>query len=151
MHHLSFLFHHLLTTSLASFSSGAAFDQYNKSRLQFVQTVADLASRPQNMEHLHDNNVMSLLHPLLMDAVPAVQQTAALALGKLASFSQQLAQTLVSSNILPQLISQVPVQNVSQKRMAAVRVGEGTGIYVRGRLWDNDNGIMIMGLSTVGD
>ena len=75
--------------------------------------MADLASRPQNMEHLHDNNVMSLLHPLLMDVVPAVQQTAALALGKLASFSQQLAQTLVSSNILPQLISQVPVQNVS--------------------------------------
>ncbi|XP_043214239.1 sperm-associated antigen 6-like [Amphibalanus amphitrite] len=95
-----------------------AFDQYNKSRLQFVQTVADLASRPQNMEHLHDNNVMSLLHPLLMDVVPAVQQTAALALGKLASFSQQLAQTLVTSNILPQLISQVPVQNRFYKKSA---------------------------------
>lgn len=30
----------------------AVFEQYQKSRMQFVQTVADLASRPQNIEIL---------------------------------------------------------------------------------------------------
>jgi hypothetical protein len=29
------------------------FDQYQKARVQFVQTVAELATRPQNIEALH--------------------------------------------------------------------------------------------------
>lgn len=32
----------------------AVFEQYQKSRMQFVQTVADLASRPQNIEILQN-------------------------------------------------------------------------------------------------
>lgn len=32
----------------------AVFEQYQKSRMQFVQTVADLAARPQNIEILQN-------------------------------------------------------------------------------------------------
>lgn len=32
----------------------AVFEQYQKARTQFVQTVADLASRPQNTETLQN-------------------------------------------------------------------------------------------------
>uniref|UniRef100_A0A3B4ZZZ9 Sperm associated antigen 6 n=1 Tax=Stegastes partitus TaxID=144197 RepID=A0A3B4ZZZ9_9TELE len=72
------------------------FEQYQKSRMQFVQTVADLAARPQNIEILRNAGVMSMLRPLLLDVVPSVQQTAALALGRLADHSDDLAATVWS-------------------------------------------------------
>lgn len=118
------------------------FDQYQKSRTQFVQTVAELASRPQNIETLqnagvstikmafktskstfsllmtlrlllHLTGVMQLLRPLLLDVVPSVQQTAALALGRLANYSDDLAESVVKGDILPQLVYSLAEQNVS--------------------------------------
>lgn len=44
---------------------------------------------------------MALLRPLLLDNVPSIQQTAALALGRLASYSDDLAEEIVSYDILP--------------------------------------------------
>ena len=49
-------------------------------------------------------NVMQLLRPLLLDIIPTVQQTAALALGRLANYSDDMAEAVVKSDILPQLI-----------------------------------------------
>jgi hypothetical protein len=43
------------------------FETYQKARLTFVQTVADLSSRPQNVSPLQDAGVMALLRPLLLD------------------------------------------------------------------------------------
>ena len=80
------------------------FVQYQKSRVQFVQTVAELATRPQNIEALQSAGVMSLLRPLLLDNVQSIQQSAALALGRLASYSEDLAEAVVSNEILPQLV-----------------------------------------------
>ena len=45
--------------------------------------------------------VMALLRPLLLDNVPSIQQSAALALGRLANYSDELAEAVVSNEILP--------------------------------------------------
>ncbi len=44
--------------------------------------------------------VMALLRPLLLDNVPSIQQSAALALGRLASYSDELAEAVVNNEIL---------------------------------------------------
>jgi hypothetical protein len=48
-----------------------------------VQTVANLSSRPQNVEACQNADVMSLRRPLLLDNVLSIQQSAALAMGDL--------------------------------------------------------------------
>jgi len=88
------------------------FEQYQKARCQFVQTVAELSSRPQNIEILQNAGVMSLLRPLLLDTVPSIQQTAALALGRLANYNNNLAEAVVKGDILPQLVYSLSEQNV---------------------------------------
>jgi len=88
------------------------FEQYQKSRSQFVQTIAEMASRPQNIELLQNAGVMSLLRPLLLDTVPSIQQTAALALGRLANYNDNLAEAVVKGDILPQLVYSLSEQNV---------------------------------------
>ena len=56
---------------------------------------------------------MALLRPLLLDNVPSIQQSAALALGRLATYSDELAEAIVSNEILPQLVYSLSEQNVS--------------------------------------
>ena len=48
-----------------------------------------------------------------MDNVPSIQQSAALALGRLANYSDELAEAVVSNEILPQLVYSLSEQNVS--------------------------------------
>ncbi|XP_028333100.1 sperm-associated antigen 6 [Gouania willdenowi] len=48
------------------------FEQYQKSRMQFVQTVADLSNRPQNIDFLRNAGVISQLRPLMLDVVPSI-------------------------------------------------------------------------------
>lgn len=102
----------------------APFEAYQKARVTFVQTVAELAQRPQNIEALQSAGkspsltdfapgVMALLRPLLLDNVPSIQQSAALALGRLANYSDELAEAVVSNEILPQLVYSLSEQNVS--------------------------------------
>ena len=43
------------------------FEKYQKDRVTFVQTVAELATRPQNIEPMQSAGVMALLRPLLLD------------------------------------------------------------------------------------
>ncbi|XP_045921695.1 sperm-associated antigen 6 isoform X2 [Micropterus dolomieu] len=95
------------------------FEQYQKSRMQFVQTVADLAARPQNIDILHSAGVMSMLRPLMLDVVPGIQQTAALALGRLADHSDDLAEAVVKEDILPQLVHSLASHNRFYKKAAA--------------------------------
>ena len=45
--------------------------------------------------------------------VPSIQQTAALALGRLANYSEDLAEGIVGNEILPQLVYSLAEQNVS--------------------------------------
>jgi hypothetical protein len=113
------------------------FEEYQKARVKFVQAVAEAATRPQNIEVMNNAGVMQLLRPLLLDnvsnqallyednesgnhsslfrflQVPSIQQTAALALGRLANYSEDLAEGVVGNEILPQLVYSLSEQNVS--------------------------------------
>jgi len=95
------------------------FENYQKARVQFVQSVAELATRPQNIELMTNAGVMQLLRPLLLDNVSSIQQTAALALGRLANYSDDLAEMVVANEILPQLVYSLSEQNRFYKKAAA--------------------------------
>lgn len=56
---------------------------------------------------------MSLLKPLLLDVVPSIQQSVTLAVGRLASYSEDLAQSVADNDIIPQLMYSLPKQNRS--------------------------------------
>lgn len=56
---------------------------------------------------------MALLRPLLLDKVSSIQQSAALALGRLANYSEELAEAVVNNEILPQLVMNLAEQNVT--------------------------------------
>eukprot|EP00039_Didymoeca_costata_P031309 m.34129 g.34129 ORF g.34129 m.34129 type:complete len:526 (-) comp8673_c0_seq1:192-1769(-) len=95
------------------------FETYQKARVAFVQSVADMASRPQNVEALQSAGVLALLRPLLLDSVPTVQHTAALALGRLANTNEELARSVVQSDILPQLVFSLADKNRHYKKAAS--------------------------------
>lgn len=95
------------------------FENYQAARTTFVQTVAELAQRPQNIEALQNADVMALLRPLLLDTVPSIQQSAALALGRLANYSEALAEAVVMNEVLPQLVYSLAEQNRFYKKTAA--------------------------------
>jgi hypothetical protein len=50
------------------------FEEYQKSRVKFVQAVAEAATRPQNIEVMNNAGVMQLLRPLLLDNVKIFRQ-----------------------------------------------------------------------------
>mmetsp|Transcript_56160 Transcript_56160/g.130772 ORF Transcript_56160/g.130772 Transcript_56160/m.130772 type:complete len:509 (+) Transcript_56160:153-1679(+) len=95
------------------------FEEFQKSRVTFVQTVADLATRPQNIDALQNAGVMALLKPMLLDNVASIQQSAALALGRLANHSDELAESVVAHDILPQLVTSLAQPNRFYKKAAA--------------------------------
>jgi HEAT repeat protein len=94
------------------------FEEYQKARITFVQSVAELATRPQNIEALHSAGVMGLLRPLLLDTVASIQQSAALAIGRLANHSEELAESVVQNDIITQLIYSLSNQNRFFKKAA---------------------------------
>ena len=96
------------------------FEEYQKARVKFVQAVAEAATRPQNIEVMSNAGVMQLLRPLLLDNVPSIQQTAALALGRLANYSEDLAEGVVGNEILPQLVYSLSEQNVRHLHHSAL-------------------------------
>jgi len=95
------------------------FEDYQANRTKFVQTVAELSMRPQNIEALQNAGVMMLLRPLLLDTVPSIQQSAALALGRLANYSEALAESVVDYHVLPQLVGSLAEQNRYYKKAAS--------------------------------
>lgn len=95
------------------------FETYQKARHAFAQSVAEMATQPSRIEMLQNAGAMQLLRPLLLDNVPSIQQTAALALGRLANYSDDLAEAVVSNEILPQLVYSLSEQNRFYKKAAA--------------------------------
>ncbi len=88
-------------------------EKYHKERLSFAQTIAELAQRETYISSLQSHNVLPLLRPLLLDNIPAIQQAAALAIGRLANHSEEMAEAIVDSDILPHLICSLKNQNVN--------------------------------------
>ena len=108
---------------------------YAFTQVAFVQAVAEAATRPQNIEVMQNAGVMQLLRPLLLDnvpvrieslwqnvicQVPSIQQSAALALGRLANYSEDLAEAVVGNEILPQLVYSLSEQNVRMQNTMAL-------------------------------
>eukprot|EP00877_Chromochloris_zofingiensis_P010277 jgi/Chrzof1/5502/Cz16g05190.t1 len=94
------------------------FERYQKERVAFVTSVAEMAKNPQNIEALQQAGAMALLRPLLLDNVPSIQQSAAMALGRLADYSDDLAEAVVQNEILPQLVYSLAEQNRFYKKAA---------------------------------
>jgi len=78
--------------------------QYQASRAQFAQSVADLASRPESVESLLQEDILSLLKNLLSDSSPGIQRNAAVAIGKLAGQSPLVAEMIIQQNVLSELL-----------------------------------------------
>ena len=74
------------------------FEEYQKSRIMFVQTVAELATREKHIDSLKSVGVMKLLGPLLSDPVTSIKQSAALAIGRLARHNRELANSVIEDN-----------------------------------------------------
>lgn len=97
------------------------FEEYQKARVMFVQTVAELANRPQNVDSLKKLGVIKLLGPLLSDPVTSIKQSAALAIGRLAKHDDELAKSVVNEDrgkILSQLLESLESNNKFYKKAA---------------------------------
>ena len=82
-----------------------AFEKYQSARREFVNTIAESARKPENIDSLMQLQVLQLLRPLLLDTVSAIQQTAALAIGRLANSRDNYAEQIVSTGILPEVVN----------------------------------------------
>jgi hypothetical protein len=82
----------------------AHFEKYSQARLAFVRAVADCGERPEFLESLLEEDVFTALRPMLHDSVVTVQSTAALALGRIANFSAELAGELVRRGLLVDIV-----------------------------------------------
>ena len=79
------------------------FQIYEQARATFAKSIADLAQRSENIMVLNSAGVMPLLRPLLIDPVQSIQTSAALAIGRLANFSESIAESVVQNDIISQL------------------------------------------------
>ncbi|KAF0984456.1 hypothetical protein FDP41_000355 [Naegleria fowleri] len=97
------------------------FATYKKARTTFANSVAELVKQPRHIEAMiqQETGMLDLLRPLLLDTDPSVQQNAALALGRLANYSPQLAEKIVASEIVPQLVASILKNNKYYQRHAA--------------------------------
>uniref|UniRef100_A0A8C5GC82 Sperm associated antigen 6 n=1 Tax=Gouania willdenowi TaxID=441366 RepID=A0A8C5GC82_GOUWI len=105
-----------------------AFDHYQRSKLHFVQIVADMSIKPRNIKILQEAGVISQLRPLVYEMVPSIQHNVVLALGRLADHNEELAMIVVQEDILPQLVQSIPSQKRSYKK-AAVFVLQAVAKY----------------------
>lgn len=64
------------------------------------------------LRSLEFSGALRLLRPLLLDSIPGIQQTAAVAVGRLAGHSEEAARECVNEEILPHLVASVAEQNV---------------------------------------
>ncbi|KAG9390840.1 hypothetical protein J8273_7099 [Carpediemonas membranifera] len=97
----------------------AHFETFQKARVEFVQGLAELAQSPQNIETIKALGGIPLCRGLLLDNVPSIQQSAALALGRIAEFSPEMAELVVSNDVLPQLVFSLSEQNRFYKKAAS--------------------------------
>ena len=93
------------------------FKEYQKTRITFVQSISELATRHHNIQSLHSAGVMGLLYPLLSDR-PSIQQNSALAIGRLSNFSEELSNSIIQNDIITQLINSLSNQNKFFKKAA---------------------------------
>lgn len=95
------------------------FEVYQKARVDFVKSIAEFALEPNSLEVMRHCDVMPLLRPLLLDNVPSIQISAALALGRLANCSDDMAEAIVEGDVIAQLVGSFEEQGRNFKKAAA--------------------------------
>ncbi|XP_014241581.1 sperm-associated antigen 6-like [Cimex lectularius] len=95
-----------------------AFDQYEKARIHFAQTMADMALRSINVDCMLKCNVLELLQALLSDPSLRVQQNAALAIGRLSNNSPEAAKAAVNVDVLPTMLKGIEKRSKYYKKAA---------------------------------
>lgn len=89
------------------------FDNFVKSRIRFVQKVAEYANRKDYIDKLEALGVLTLLKHLLKDRVESIRQSAALTLGRMAAHKEEMADAIVASNMIPIIVSSMKNSNVN--------------------------------------
>lgn len=84
-----------------------------------MQTISDAASRGTATDTLVASGAVELLRPLLMDPVASIQQTAAVALGRLANTSTELANRIIAGDVVPQLVLMMANRDRFSKKSAS--------------------------------
>ncbi|KAL8274811.1 hypothetical protein Esti_001286 [Eimeria stiedai] len=104
--------------------TGGELASYARQRLSLLSTIlqreraALLLIRPSSPKvfllsrFAFLSGALRLLRPLLLDSVPGIQQTAAVAVGRLVGHSEEAAAECVNEEILPHLVASVTQQNV---------------------------------------
>ena len=92
----------------------ASFEEFEKAKVKFAQQLADFAAKSQNIDNLYSLGALKQLRALLIDPTVSVQNSAALALGRIANHSEKLAEAVVENQVLPQLVVSLGQQNVHQ-------------------------------------
>lgn len=95
------------------------FTNYQKARIQFVQSLAELSKRKENFEDITSLGGLLLLRPLITDVVPSIAQTACIALGRLAAESPEISNSIVQLDILPHVIQSISEQSRLFKKCAS--------------------------------
>lgn len=95
------------------------FEKYQRARSQFTQEIAELAKYRQNTEAIISAGGLLILRSLMLDLVPAVAQTACIAVGRLAADSHDTATELIDLEILPQLVHALSSSNPATAKCAA--------------------------------
>ena len=88
------------------------FDNFVKSRIRFVQKVAEYANKRDYIEKLEALGALTLLKHLLKDRVESIRQSAALTLGRMAEHKEEIADAIVAANIIPIIVSSTKGANV---------------------------------------
>ncbi|XP_028036326.1 sperm-associated antigen 6-like isoform X2 [Bombyx mandarina] len=96
----------------------SVFETYQKARLVFVQTMAELATRSSNVKCLESAGVLELLKPLLSDACSTIRQCAVVAIAKLAEHDLDIARQLLNGGIITITLENLNKYNVYYKRSA---------------------------------
>lgn len=91
----------------------AVFENYTKSQLEFVVTLAKLADKPSNAGHLYESRAVDTVLSLVSDRNVTVRTRAVSILAKLAEHSELCAKQMVSSkNVLGDLFGRINKENV---------------------------------------
>ncbi|XP_044260764.1 sperm-associated antigen 6-like [Tribolium madens] len=91
------------------------FDQYQKARLNFVKSIAELALRPANIPVLDEQNILDLLKPLLSDVCKQIQNCATIALGRIIQNDHTMAKKFSQTELINLLLATLPKENKHQK------------------------------------
>jgi hypothetical protein len=112
-------FEELNNSNQMSNSVLTTFTNFQKARVQFVQSVAELSKRKENLDDIVAAGGLLILRPMITDVIPSIAQTSCIALGRLAAESQETAETMATLDIIPQVIYSMAEQNRLFKKCAA--------------------------------